>query len=388
MPSVVMFAPSAPSEPGGVARASLRIAEQAARRGEEVHLVCWSKHAPPGACATRRSTTDVGALYEHHVGRQGDAERDLMALTDHGANVAERSSASLVHAIYGSSAGYAGVLAAQLAALPSVLSLRGNDVDRGLFRADQLPLLSHAVTRASVVSAVSRELQRKAGRAFGREVIHVTNSVDTQVFKPEAADNSLRASLGLTPGAPVIGFMGELREKKGMRYLLPAFAELSHRQTAHLLLIGGLRADAREAYEHFRETAPEAAQHIHLLDYAGSPKRLCRLLALCDLMVFPSLFEGTPNAVLEAMAAGRPVLATRVGGHLDLIDHDATGALIDLHDLDQLPDAIEECLSSERRASWGANARAFVAREHLPEQESAAYQGLYARARGLGSELG
>lgn len=343
--------------------------------------MCWSKHAPPGACITQRVSTQTGALFEHHVGRQGDVERDLMALTDHGLNVLEGSRADLVHGLYGVSAGYAAVLAAQLSGRPSLLSLRGNDVDRGLFRADQFAFLKHAVEHASLVTGVSRALCHRAGSAFKREVVHVTNSVESAEFKPEAADNSLRASLELTPGATVLGFMGELREKKGMRYLLPAFAELCLRRDAHLLLIGGVAPSARAAFEHFRETAPEAYDKLRVLDYAGSPKRLCRLLALCDLMVFPSLFEGTPNAVLEAMAAARPVLATRVGGHPDLLEHGVTGALLELHDLDRLPDAIEECLISEQRLSWGASARRFVVEEHSPSAESDAYQALYTVAR-------
>ncbi|MCB9590076.1 MAG: glycosyltransferase [Polyangiaceae bacterium] len=397
---VVFFAPHAPGEHGGVANATWRIAQQAAARGEEVHLVCWSKHAPPGGCVTRErhgrgealdsseepSSEDQGrsekqCVFEHHVGRQGDLERDLMALVEHGSSVLQRSDADLVHAIYGSDAGYAGVLAAQLAGVASLLSLRGNDVDRGLFRTDQFHLLKHAVENATLVSGVSREICMKAGRAFNRSVNHVTNSVDARVFKPEEPDNSLRAALDLEPGAKVLGFVGELREKKGMRFLLPAFAELSRGAPLHLLLIGGVRRDAQRAYAAFEATAPDAAARIKLLEYSGSPKRLCRLLALCDLVVFPSLFEGTPNAALEAMAAARPVLATRVGGHIDIIEHGVTGALLDTHDLDQLPDAMQECLESAERLTWGKRARNYVLQAHAPSLESETYERLYAEAR-------
>lgn len=355
----------------------MRMAAQAASRGEETHLVCWSKHAPPGGCVTREKQ----GVFEHHVGRQGDTEHDLMAMVEHGGNVIARSDADLVHAIYASDAGYAGVLAAQLTDVASLLGLRGNDVDRGLFRTDQFHLLKHAVSNATLVSGVSQELCRKASRVFGRTVHHVTNSVDAELFRPEAPDNSLRAALGLETGARVLGFVGELREKKGMRFLLPAFAELTRAAPLHLLLIGGVRRDAERAYAAFTETAPDAAARIKILEYSGSPKRLCRLLALCDLLVFPSLFEGTPNAALEAMAAARPVLATRVGGHIDIIQHGVTGALLDTQDLDRLPDAIQECLDSPERPRWGKQAREFVQQAHAPSLENEAYQRLYADAR-------
>lgn len=374
---VVFFAPHAPGERGGVANATTRIAGFAASRGEETHLVCWSKHAPPGGCVTREKR----GVLEHHVGRQGDLERDLMALVEHGGSVLQKSGADLVHAIYASDAGYAGVLAAQLASVASVLSLRGNDVDRGMFRADQFHFVKHAVQGATLVSGVSSALCHNASRVFGRQVHHVTNSVDARLFKPEEPDNSLRAALQLEPGVSVLGFVGELREKKGMRFLLPAFAELSRSMPLYLLLIGGVRKDAQRAYAAFEATAPDAAARIKILEYSGSPKRLCRLLALCDLLVFPSLFEGTPNAVLEAMAAARPILATRVGGHIDIIQHDETGALLEPQDLDQLPEAILECLRNPERAAWGKRAREFVLQAHAPNIESETYERLYAEAR-------
>ena len=108
----------------------------------------------------------------------------------------------------------------------------------------------------------------------------------------------------------VLGFLGELLEKKGMRFLLPAFAELASSRPVRLVLVGGVRGDAREAFEAFRATAPEAASRVHVVDYARSPKALSRLLALCDFVVFPSLFEGSARVILEAMATGLPVITT------------------------------------------------------------------------------
>ncbi|MBK8011682.1 MAG: glycosyltransferase [Deltaproteobacteria bacterium] len=96
---------------------------------------------------------------------------------------------------------------------------------------------------------------------------------------------------------------------------------------------------------------------------------------------FPSLFDGTPNALLEAMAAGRPILSTDAGGQADLIEHGVTGALLSTERLDVLPDAIEEMLDLDprERAQMGERARAFVATNHRLDDERCAYQALYAR---------
>lgn len=366
----------APGEPGGLAVAAERIARQAAGSGVRVHLVSWSKLAAPGA----RSVSEHAGVTLHHVGRLPDRSDALQALTDHLRDVLADHSIQLVHAINAVYAGYAGVVAASLAGTPAIVSARGNDLDRGLFRSDQLPFVSHALTRASLITGVSRALCTQASQLFSREVHFVPNSVDATAFRPETPDNSLRASLGLGQDR-CIGFVGELREKKGLRFLLPAFAELTRTRPLRLLLIGGVRSECQAALDEFRRSMPAAAERLVELPYERNPARLSRLLALCDLLVFPSLYEGMPNALLESMAAARPVLATDVGGHRDLIVHGETGALLSTRDLDRLPEAIAEMLdlAEADRAALGSRARAHVIARHAPETEQNAYAELYRR---------
>jgi glycosyltransferase involved in cell wall biosynthesis len=363
---------------GGLAVATSRIARQAAARGENVHLLFLSRDAAPGM----RGRNEEAGVMLHPLGVLPSDERNKAALTDHAQDLVRAHGLDVVHGMYATQGGYAGVLAAQMSRVASVVSIRGNDLDRGLYRERDLSFLSHAVRAASVVTAVSREASARASAVFAREVIHVTNSVDAQRFRPERPDNSLRAVLGLG-SEPVIGFSGELREKKGMRFLLPAFAHLAAEMPLSLLLIGGVRSDARDALETFKAKAPEAAAKVRVVEYARDADRLARLLALCDLLVFPSLVEGTPNAVLEAMAAARPILATAVGGHTDLIEHGRTGALLSLDALDRLPEAMRELLEMprEEREALGQAARAHVVAHHDPAQESLAYAQVYERAR-------
>jgi glycosyltransferase involved in cell wall biosynthesis len=376
--SVLIISERALPERGGVAVATSRLAGQAARRGEHVELVSFAREVPPGA----RHVREEGGLVHHRVGLLADEEESLRALADHARDAAEQAKVDLVHGIYASRAGFVAALVASFLDRPSVVSVRGNDVDRGLFRSADLPRLELALSRATEATAVSRELAKKSAALAGRGVHFIPNAVDCAAFKPEARDNSLVASLGLGDD-PVIGFVGELREKKGMRFLLPAFAELVTRRPVRLLVIGGFRADARPAEEAFARSAPEAAARMHVVPYTRSAKRLSRLLSLCDLVVFPALFEGMPNALLEAMAVGRPLLATDAGGHRDVIRHGDNGALLSLADLDALPDAIEELLDwpSEERQRLGRAARDWVAEHHRPDQESEAYGRVYAAAR-------
>jgi glycosyltransferase involved in cell wall biosynthesis len=381
-PGLAIIAERFPPEPGGLARASERIAALAARRGERVHVLTGSRRTTPGL----RSQRARDGFVVHGVGELASAEDRMRALVDHAVEVVEQNDLDLVHGIYADGAGYAATLAAAWAGVPAVVSLRGNDFDRALFRAERLPLVTHAVRRARVVTAVTREMAARAEATFGREVRFVPNSVDADAFTlledDQRAVLQLRDTLGIG-AAPTLGHLGQLREKKGMRYLLPAFARLAREREVHLVLIGGVRSDAEEALAVFRRAEPDACTRLHLVPYDASPRRLSLLLALCDVMIFPSLFEGMPNAVLESMAAARPILASDVGGHAELIVHGERGALLGLADLEHLPAALAEMLDLplERRRALGESARAWVRGHHGLGDESAAWQAVYAEAR-------
>ncbi|MCA9553049.1 MAG: glycosyltransferase [Myxococcales bacterium] len=381
---LMIMAERVPPARGGLAVATGRIAEHAAAAGQRVHVVHVTSQLEPGHAGRRAR----GGVNLHPVGEAPNHEEETMAgWLEHARRVAVAEQIGLVHGIYAPRAGYLAVVLGRMLGVPSVVSLRGNDLDRGLFRARELPFLRMAVERADAVTAVSATMATTAAAVFGRPVEHVTNAVDTMAFTPKGADNTLRAALGLGE-AEVIGFLGELRDKKGMRYLLPALDALVRRgRDVRLLLLGGVRADARDAFEAFERIAPEAFARIHVVEYTRDPGRLSNLMGLCDVMAFPSRQDGTPNAVLEAMACARPILATDAGGQADLIHHGETGARLPVGRLDLLPEALEELLElpeAERRR-MGRGARAWVEAHHRPEQEQAAYQALYARLRGASS---
>ncbi len=380
--TVVIVAERAMPSRGGLAVATTRIAGQALERGEDVHVMVLSKEVAPGSCGHRV----VDGVHMHPVGRLPTDHDTMAALVQHTVDVCEAEGASLVHGIYAVDAGFAAVMAAAQLMLPSVVSMRGNDGDRAPYRRQDLPFVSHALKAATVVTGVTRHLCRLAAGMHDRATHFIAKSVDTERFRPETPDNSLVASLGLGEST-VIGYSGELREKKGMRFLLPAFAELARSRDVRLLLIGGVRQDAMPAFEEFARLAPLARERIHIVEYARSPKRLSRLLSLCDVLAFPSLQEGMPNAVLETMAAARPVLATAVGGHLDILEHGRTGALLGLDALDQLPGAIVEMLElpEAERAAMGIAAREHVVRNHSPAAESGAWSEVYGLARQAGA---
>lgn len=367
-------------ERGGLAVATSRVVAAAALRGETVHSAELVNDTSPGM----RSTREAAGHAQHRIGALPREDESLAAFSAHLREIVRAERVDLVHSMYAGAAAYAATLVARELGIPSIVSVRGNDVDRGLYHTSDLPRLDATLRRATLLTGVSQKLCDTVARTFDRPVDHVSNSVDAEAFVPLQADENIQRTLEIAEGA-VIAFVGELREKKGIRFLLPAFADVLRRRPATLLLIGGVREDSRAALESFQERAPEAAARVRILPYERDPTRLSKLLALADVLVFPSLWEGTPNAVLECMAAARLVLATRVGGHIDLIEHGVTGALFDVSELDRLPATIEEVLDLPlaRREALGKNAREFVRKRHAPAAESHAYAALYSRARML-----
>lgn len=378
-PGLLIFAERVPPQRGGLAVATGRIAGHAHEAGMNVHVVHPTRDLSPGHTGHRQRE----GVHYHPIGAFESEEHTLRAWCSHAARLADRESLPVLHGIYATRAGYAAALVGAMSQRPSVVSLRGNDLDRGLYRAADLPFLEFALRRATVVTGVSAALARTAAAVVGRRTHHITNAVDASKFEVCGADNTLRSALGLQQ-AQVLGFVGELREKKGMGYLLPALDALVTRgRDVRLLLLGGVRAEAQAAFQSFEKMAPEAFSRVHVVDYERDPTRLSRLMGQCDLMVFPSLFDGTPNAVLEAMACGRAILATDAGGQADLLRHGQTGALLPVDGLEHLPEAIEEMLDlpAKDRRRMGAAARAHVIAEHSLEAERRAYQGVYAEAR-------
>jgi glycosyltransferase involved in cell wall biosynthesis len=226
-----------------------------------------------------------------------------------------------------------------------------------------------------VLTAVSRELAGKVEVLLGEDQsVHVLpNSVDGEVFVA-AQEDGVRERLGVRPGELILGFCGELREKKGMSFLLTAFREIRQRREACLLVIGEVRPREQGKLTEFAVESPDAAERILVTEHLETPAEVASCLNACDIVLQPSLWDGMPNSVLEAMACGRVVLASDAGGMPEVIDHDVTGFLVPRVQLGALGVAIEEVvgLSDSRRAEIGVAAAQHVRKHFNAEVEAVA----------------
>lgn len=364
---VLLLTERFPPQPGGLARSSRRLALHAAASGAAVHVLHLRAEGPPGSLL---SVPEDG-IWVHRLGGARTTAESGQQAAQVLAWLHEREGFDLLHGQYASTAGFLAAYQGRLLGIASYVSLRGNDLDRDVYDPARFPALEWALRHAGAVGAVSRALASGAARLAGRADARFTpNSVDAGVFCPGAPDAALRASLGLGEG-PVLGFAGELRHKKGAGFLLEAFRQAAGESGAQLLVAGPIRAEERRLLDQLLEQEPELAERVHLCPYVEEPVELARLYRLMDLAVCPSLWEGMPNFVLEAMACGRPVLASDAGGIPDVITHGETGWLLSRHQLHRLGEAAREALglSPEERAAVGERARAHVVREFPPERE-------------------
>lgn len=373
---------------GGLAISSERLARLLTSTGCEVRVFSPTGNLFPSDQRTLPSSGVVVTRFGSHK-RADDTLVDWFDLIveEHA-----REPFDVLHAYFLTQAGFIATLAGRYLNIPSVVSIRGNDVDRAAFDPARFSHTMFALQNANVVTANAQESIRKAKAFFDREIILIPNGVDANHFKPMEKNRGLVESLGLErkmkeerveSGGAVIGFVGELREKKGMKTFLSAYAQVNARRPCTLLTVGEIRhGEDSQTFEQMRASIPES--NIVVTGYV-SPNDLPAYYSLIDVFLHPSLHDGMPNAILEAMACERAVIATPVGGTKDIVDDGKNGMLVNVNDADALAEKIFALLDdNEKRASLGKNAREFVVNNFKPEKELTANLEVY---RNLGLKV-
>jgi len=243
--------------------------------------------------------------------------------------------------------GFASVVAARLLGVPSVVKLHGSDIHLLARIPGPRRMMSWALPRAAHVVAVSRPLADEVvalGVPSDRVTV-VMNGVDGDLFCPRDRA-AARARLDLPLDVPLAVHVGNLKPEKGVLDLGRAWASVARDVPGATLLVigdGPLEGELR------RVTAP-LGERVRLI--ARQPlERVPLYLAAADILVLPSHSEGTPNVVLEALASGRRVVATSVGGVPDLITSPTLGMLVPPRD----PDALAGSIATALRSSYDAD---------------------------------
>jgi glycosyltransferase involved in cell wall biosynthesis/predicted ATP-grasp superfamily ATP-dependent carboligase len=245
-----------------------------------------------------------------------------------------------------------GTMAARLAGVPAIATIHG----RGYYAeaARRMAALRLAARAGAMFVAVSSDIQRFLTAEVGLGAVRlVPNGIDVE--RPAAGDRARgRLAIGVGPGEPLIGTIGNLYPVKGHRVLLEAAARLS--PAVHVAIAGRGEEEAE-----LRRRALELGigDRLHLLGYRTDT---ADLLAAFDIYALPSFSEGQSLALMEAMAAGLPIAATRVGGNPEVLGRDGeSGIYVPPGDPVALAAALARLLGepeTARRLGAAAQARA------------------------------
>lgn len=354
---------------GGLAISTERLARLLAAAGHAVRVFAPTLNLPP---SERRILPSSGV----DVTRFGARKRVDDTLADWFELIVEehrRDPFDILHAYFLPQAGFVAAYAGKYLGTPSVVSIRGNDIERAAFDPSKFSHVMYALQNASAVTTNASTLARKAKAFVEREIFLIPNGIDTELFKPMERNETLAEMLGLggktkEERSAVIGFAGELREKKGLRALLSGYAQAAKSRPASLLIVGEVRdGEDKKFFDEFKS----ANSQLPITVTGPVPHEdMPAYYALMDVLVHPSLRDGMPNAALEAMACGLPVIATPVGGILDALEDGENGVLVNVNDAAALAGKIVELLDDpQKRAGLGQRARETVVEKFGLEAE-------------------
>ena len=269
-----------------------------------------------------------------------------------------------------------GALAARMLGIPLVATVHGRHYYADCAsRRLAYRLVSHIATMVAVSEDVKRFLVRTTGAAERRiQVVH--NGIGRPAPLPADEVGRRRLALGIGPGERIVGVVGSLYGVKGHRYLLEAAPRILEVWPSTTFFIVGTGAGEAELKAQAKRLGLDGR-----VRFLGFREDVEALLSLFDVFALPSLSEGLSIALLEAMAAGKPVVATNVGGNPELIIDGETGLLVPPRDARALAAGIGSLLGDAAEARrLSENGLDRVKRYFGVETMIESYQAVYERA--------
>ena len=345
--------------PGGAETMLMQLAEELRRRGHQVLCV-----GPDNGCGwlggelrKRGFETDVFSLR-----RPLDREclRKMVAML-------RRHRIEVVHSHEFTMAIYGAAASRQLD-IPHVITMHGSE--KVLARWQRRLALRLAFASSRSVVAVSRSTHDHLARTMRMSPASILTIPNGISFSP-GNRAALRAELGLGPENVLVLAVGNLVPRKGHIFLLRALASLNDSRW-HVAIAG--RGDEEQKLRAFAEEAG-VADRVHLLGHRGD---IPDLLAAADIYAMPSLWEGLPMALLEAMFAGKAIVASRASGIPEAIDEGMHGLLADPGNEEQLAEALRRLIGDPSlRNRLAAAAQERAAKEFSAAVMTDAYEQAY-----------
>jgi len=270
---------------------------------------------------------------------------------------------------------------------PTVLKLASSGTGGDIKKWDGNPVKRMFIglaKKATVIVALSDHIineLRDAGFLPGK-IRRIGNGVDLSVYRKVGRKGEICKKLGLRLEGKNIIYTGRLSPEKGLDFLIRAFSRLDKTMSLKLLIVGEGREEKK---------LKSLAKQLEVTDsviFVNSGYDINEYLQVSDLFILPSYHEGLSNSLLEAMACGLPVISTRVGGSIDVIEDGINGLLVDVGNEEQLIYVISSVLNDTSMAvRLGENARKTVVERYNLDKIVETYVKLYSELDRAGNSL-
>ncbi|MGD1855723.1 MAG: glycosyltransferase [Leptolyngbyaceae cyanobacterium] len=370
-----------PPDVGGVGESVARIARLLRAIGHEVHIAVFhsKQRKAEGYHRSDCSTTDQDGIQVH---RLTPASRSNAAiLQDYRSEIYfqlkqlhYQHQFDLFHAFFINETGFITTLLAKEEQIPIINSVRGSDLHKHVFSPKQHGQISWILESSDWVTFVSRDLQTR-GQVLVPSIKHKSSAFWNSIQPVDFSKLSTPPLASRLKGL-VVGSVGRFRDKKGLEYLLDACAALKSTLPITLLLVGDFAERERPYWEAaIRDSG--MADHTVLTGMVPRTEGMAYLRYM-DIYAIPSLHDGCPNALLEAMLSGRAIVGTRVDAIGEILEHSYSGLVVSPGSSHELKTAMLELATSpELRQRLGNNAQTTVRQKLSPISEQQNWAKVY-----------
>jgi L-malate glycosyltransferase len=275
----------------------------------------------------------------------------------------------LLHSFFLYPTGYVTGLLAHRFGIPSIVTIVGNDIKKYTFSPEKIAMCRIGLENAGRVVALSRDLLEMA------DAITPVEEKARIIYNSVRVPDAYMARVSPDNGTYRIGCAGIFKYAKGLPYLFKAVASIDTNQDLKLELRGKLRDSELAVFREMLERTgiKERVELLEPLDHCRVPVWLQSL----DLFVLPSVSEGCPNILMEAMAAGVPSIATCTGAVENLMEDGVSGLTVPWGDSASLASAIIQMMNNPDKASKMGSAARDRMLEFSLEREFLAWKALY-----------
>ncbi|MFC1804922.1 glycosyltransferase family 4 protein [Candidatus Omnitrophota bacterium] len=322
--------------------------------------------APGGPLIEKIASTGITVRPVKHLVQEVHIIKDILALIEM-VFLIRRRKYTIVHT-HNSKAGVIGRLAAKISGVPIIIhTFHGfsfhrfeRPFRRWLFKSIER-FTARLTDKLLIISKPLREWGLSEGIGDPGKYVINYDGIEFDKFRRDFDREKIRSGFGIEDDESVVGMVSKLWEGKGHKYLLQAAVKIIQRvPRVRFMLVG-------DGY--LRDNLKEQAEELGVLDhviFTGFREDIPEITSIFDIACLPSLFEGMGRVLLEAQIMGRPVVATRVGGIVEIVKDNETGLLIEPADSDALALAIIRLLTDSAMARRLGEA----ARHHIGEEFS------------------